>query len=92
MEAGSDDHVICMQLPARQRLLSANRLTCKAAATAPAVAVPSDAGRLSAEDRTALAQELGYRTIGADLPNDVTLTQVISSLPKEVRGTWIPNK
>jgi hypothetical protein len=50
------------------------------------MAVPSTAGRLSAEDRTALAEELGYRSIGADLPDNVTLTQVISSLPKEVRA------
>ncbi|CAL8462214.1 g1745 [Coccomyxa elongata] len=72
------------QLPARQRVLTAKRLICKAAAAPPAVAAPSDAGRLSAEDRAALAKELGYRSIGADLPDDVTLTQVISSLPREV--------
>lgn len=76
---------VCVQLPARQRVLTAKRLICKAAAAPPAVAAPSDAGRLSAEDRAALAKELGYRSIGADLPDDVTLTQVISSLPREVR-------
>jgi len=64
--------------------LSAKRLVCKAATAVPTVAAPADAGSLSAEDRAALAQELGYRTIGADLPEDVTLTQVISSLPREV--------
>ena len=76
---------MCVQLPVRQRVLTAKRLICKAAAAAPAVAAPSDAGRLSTDDRAALAQELGYRSIGADLPDDVTLTQVISSLPREVR-------
>jgi omega-6 fatty acid desaturase (delta-12 desaturase) len=65
-------------------------VTCSAVTAAPAVAAPADAGRLSAEGRAALAEQLGYRTIGADLPEDVTLTQIISSLPKEVGPVIIP--
>jgi omega-6 fatty acid desaturase (delta-12 desaturase) len=37
--------------------------------------------------RVNLAKELGYRTIGKELPDSVTLTQVIKSLPEEVRLT-----
>jgi omega-6 fatty acid desaturase (delta-12 desaturase) len=41
-------------------------------------------GSLPDAERAALAEELGYRSIGADLPSNVTLTDVISSLPKSV--------
>ena len=51
----------------------------------PAPSVPADVGSLPEVDRAALAEELGYRSIGADLPSNVTLTDVISSLPKSVR-------
>ena len=34
--------------------------------------------------RAARAQELGYRTIGKELPDDVTLQAIIKSLPPEV--------
>lgn len=37
-------------------------------------------------DRAALAEELGYRKIGADLPDNVSLSSIIQSLPSEV--TW----
>lgn len=37
-------------------------------------------------DRKTLAQELGYRSIGADLPDNVSLGSIISSLPAEVCG------
>lgn len=50
---------------------------------AAAPATPQPAG-LSDEERAALAQKLGYRTIGKDLPEDVTLVQVIKSMPPEV--------
>ena len=46
--------------------------------------MPADVGRLPEVDRAALAEELGYRSIGADLPSNVSLTDVISSLPKSV--------
>ena len=50
----------------------------------PAPSVPADVGSLPEVDRAALAEELGYRSIGADLPSNVTLMGVISSLPKSV--------
>ena len=50
----------------------------------PAPSVPADVGSLPEVDRATLAEELGYRSIGADLPSNVTLTDVISSLPKSV--------
>jgi hypothetical protein len=46
--------------------------------------VHADVGSLPDEERAALAEELGYRSIGADLPSNVSLTDVISSLPKSV--------
>ena len=62
-------------------------MSCSAAAvSAPAPSVPADVGSLPQADRSALAEELGYRSIGADLPSNVTLTDVISSLPKSVRS------
>jgi len=41
-------------------------------------------GQLPDSERTALAKELGYRKIGKELPNDVTLQDIIKSLPSEV--------
>lgn len=41
---------------------------------------------LSDEQRSALAEKLGYRTIGKELPDDVRLTDIIKSLPAEVGG------
>ena len=38
------------------------------------------------EERTAYAHSMGYRQIGKDLPDNVTLQQVISTLPKTVRS------
>lgn len=46
---------------------------------------PSPVTGLSDKQRAALAEELGYRQIGKDLPEDITLQRVISSLPKDVR-------
>ena len=39
---------------------------------------------LSDAERAALAEQLGYRSIGKDLPDDVTLSKVVSSMPKDV--------
>ena len=36
------------------------------------------------EERAALAETLGYRKIGKELPDDVTLQDIIKSLPSEV--------
>lgn len=51
-----------------------------------AVAPPSESSvaPLDAQQRAALAEELGYRTIGAELPEDVSLGDVIQSMPKSV--------
>ena len=40
--------------------------------------------QLDAQQRAALAEQLGYRSIGAELPEDVSLGDVIQSLPKSV--------
>ena len=40
--------------------------------------------QLDAQQRAALAEQLGYRTIGAELPEDVSLGDVIQSMPKSV--------
>lgn len=40
--------------------------------------------QLSDEERSALAERLGYRSIGAQLPEGVTLSKIINSLPKDV--------
>lgn len=45
---------------------------------------------LSDEQRSALAEKLGYRTIGKELPDDVKLTDIIKSLPAEVRCVITP--
>lgn len=64
---------------------SANRNVVRVHAAAPiTVEQMSNVGQLSDEDRAALAEQLGYRKIGKELPDDVTLTDVIKSLPKEV--------
>lgn len=42
-------------------------------------------GQLPAEQRQALADQWGYKTIGAELPDGVTLTDIVKSMPPEVR-------
>jgi hypothetical protein len=39
---------------------------------------------LDDRQRAELAEQLGYRTIGAELPEDVSLGDVIQSMPKSV--------
>jgi hypothetical protein len=51
----------------------------KAAAIVSAAETPEEQ-----QARRAAAQALGYRTIGLDLPQSVTLTSVVNSMPKEV--------
>ena len=60
------------------------RAAAAGVAEAPAQQFPSPVAGLSDEQRAELAQELGYRQIGKDLPSDVTLQRVISTLPKDV--------
>ena len=79
-------------LALRRGAAQQQRLVCRAAlVTAPptppaAPAAPAaELASSSAAERAAFAESVGYRSVGADLPSNVTLTDVISSLPKEVR-------
>lgn len=46
---------------------------------------PQEAPRqLGAEDRQRLAEQWGYRQIGAELPDNVSLSKIVQTLPKEV--------
>lgn len=42
-------------------------------------------GQLPLEQRQALAEQWGYKTIGAELPDGVSLTDIVKSMPQEVR-------
>ena len=42
-------------------------------------------GALGPQERRALAEQYGYRSIGAELPDGVTLSTIVQSLPKDVR-------
>lgn len=65
---------------------SASRGTIEASAiAAPPSLEPQP--QLNGAERAELAEKLGYRKIGAELPDDVSLTDIISSMPKEVRHT-----
>lgn len=44
----------------------------------------SCAGQLDDSERAALAEKLGYRSIGKELPDSVTLQDIIKSLPSDV--------
>ena len=44
------------------------------------------------EERAEYAHSIGYRQIGKDLPRGVTLQQVISTLPKQVRHLRDPRE
>lgn len=57
------------------------RLVPRSAAVAEVSALPT----MTDEERAALAQKLGYRSIGKELPDSVTLQDVIKSMPEEVR-------
>lgn len=55
-------------------------------ARAAAAAAPVDVGQLSDEQRAELAKEWGYTRLPKELPDSVTLGDVVRSLPREVRG------
>ncbi len=50
-------------------------------------AIAAPASEMSVQEREALAKELGYRQIGAELPDNVSLSNIIQSLPPEVHST-----
>ena len=60
------------------------------AIAAPPALEPSSG--LSEADREELAEKLGYRQIGAELPDNVTLGQIVQTLPKDVRESTSSNK
>lgn len=93
MSAASELKLFPLQSSPCLRRQSRQALSCSAAAVAaPAPSVPADVGSLPQADRSALAEELGYRSIGADLPSNVSLTDVISSMPKSVSCSPTSNK
>lgn len=49
-----------------------------------AAAITMPVGQLSDAERATLAKELGYTKIGKELPDDVTLTDIVKSMPPEV--------
>lgn len=51
---------------------------------AQAAAIAPPVTELSDEERAALAKEYGYRSIGKELDDSVTLQQIIKSMPEEV--------
>ncbi|RZB55731.1 Omega-6 fatty acid desaturase, chloroplastic, partial [Glycine soja] len=65
----------------RQRnFVTRNKVTVIRAVAIPVQPAPVE----SAEYRKQLAEDYGFRQIGESLPDDVTLKDVINSLPKEV--------
>ena len=78
------------QATLRHQGLQRQQLTARHIAHA-ALSMPqtTDIQKLSDEDRTELAHRLGYRQIGRELPDDVTLGQIIKSMPQEVRPLFM---
>lgn len=50
-----------------------------------AAALEVPIAQLSDADRAAYAKEIGYETVGKDLPDGVTLTDIVKTMPPEVR-------
>jgi hypothetical protein len=76
-------HIICILRP---QVHSPRKNVSAAAAVTAAPPLESTSGPtgLNAEQRAELAEQLGYRQIGEDLPDDITLKQVIGTLPRDV--------
>lgn len=53
-------------------------------AAAATIEIPTSINSLTDEQRTKLANELGYQKIGKELPDNVTLNDIVRTLPKEV--------
>lgn len=56
------------------------RAPTAAAIDAPVVPV----GQLPADERQRLAEQWGYKSIGAELPDGVSLTDIVKTMPPEV--------
>jgi len=81
--------VLTVRLPGRQprsaRLGGAElRALAFDAVAPPAEDRTESVAALDDRQRAELAEQLGYRTIGAELPEDVSLGDVIQSMPKSV--------
>jgi len=50
----------------------------------PAVALTTPVTEMTDQQRAALATELGYKTIGKELPDGVSLTDIVRTMPPEV--------
>ena len=64
----------------QQRSQAGQQQICHAAV--PLRAPPADD---QPAERARIAEQTGYRTIGAELPDDVSLGDIVASLPKDVR-------
>ena len=82
----TDTHVLSALQHRGARLANVGELRALAFdAVAPAAdRAESGVAQLDAQQRAALAEQLGYRSVGAELPEDVSLGDVIQSLPKSV--------
>ena len=48
------------------------------------ISCPPQVGQLGDDERKALAEKFGFRSIGKELPDSVTLQDIIKSMPPEV--------
>jgi omega-6 fatty acid desaturase (delta-12 desaturase) len=85
--AGVTRPSISLRFASTPSLVHSPRKNVSAAAAvtaAPPLESTSGPTGLNAEQRAELAEQLGYRQIGEDLPDDITLKQVIGTLPRDV--------
>ena len=71
-----------MQVPLQSNSRRQTQVGTNALAAPPAL---EPAAGLNAAERAQLAEQLGYRQIGAELPDGVSLSDIVQTLPKEVR-------
>lgn len=78
--------MLCVQLQQSKVSASAQQPSVRAAA----VSVPVD--QLSDAERQQLAHQYGYTKIGKQLPDGVTLSQIVKSMPSQVKDSpcWRP--
>jgi hypothetical protein len=72
--------------PGFERALALLLQVVAQAAAVAAMEIPACMNDITDTQRAALAKELGYRKIGKELPDGVSLSDVVKSLPKEVGG------
>ncbi|GIL92555.1 hypothetical protein Vretimale_18971 [Volvox reticuliferus] len=69
---------------AKPGLLRAPAIVARPRVQTNAAALTIPVNQLTDEERGQLARELGYKSIGRELPDDVTLTDIVKSMPPEV--------